>query len=81
MAREQKPGSGVLFINDKKNDRQPDYTGTLVLDREYRPGDTIKLSAWKKPTPRNHLISLVINNYKADEYPKPVNHDDNEVPF
>ena len=77
-------GKGVLFINDKKTkEGQPDYTGKLVLDQDYGKGSEIKLSAWKKPTPRNHLISISINNYKADEnkqWPKPVV-DDSDIPF
>ena len=76
-------GKGVLFINDKKSkESQPDYTGKLVLDQDYGKGSEIKLSGWKKPTPKNHLISITINNYKANEdkqYPKPVHDDD--VPF
>jgi hypothetical protein len=77
-------GKGVLYINDKKSkESQPDYTGKLILDQDYGKGSEIKLSGWKKPTPKNHLISISINNYKANEdkqWPKPV-HDDGDVPF
>ena len=31
----QYPASGILFQNDRKqNERQPDYTGNLEVDRE-----------------------------------------------
>ena len=80
--RDQKLGSGVLFVNDKKTtERHPDYTGTMTLDRDYRQGEQIKISGWRKNTPRNHLISLQVNTYKVESYPKPVGHDDNDVPF
>jgi hypothetical protein len=79
-----KDGTGVLYINDKKTkEGSPDYTGKLILDQDYGKGSEIKLSAWKKPTPMNHLISISINNYRANEnkqWPKPVV-DDGEVPF
>jgi hypothetical protein len=81
MKREQREGTGVLFVNQKTKDSQPDYTGTMTLDRDYKQGEQIKLSAWKKPTPKNHLIGITINNYKQESYPKPVAMDDNEVPF
>lgn len=79
--REQRPGQGVLFINIKKQGAQPDYQGTLTLDQDYRAGEQIKISGWKKDTKLNHLISLSVNNYKRDMEDKPAVKDDNEVPF
>jgi hypothetical protein len=79
--REQRPGQGVLFINIAKQGAQPDYKGTLTLDQDYRAGEQIQISGWKKDTKLNHLISLSVNNYKKEQYPKPVVKDDNEVPF
>lgn len=80
----RKDGSGVFFQNDKKTkDSSPDYTGTLLLDQDYGRGTEIKLSGWRKTTPRGHLISISINNWKADEtkqWPKPVSGDD-DIPF
>jgi hypothetical protein len=87
MAYEKKLGSGVLFANDKKQtEKQPDYSGDLLLDQDYGKGTTIKLSAWRKSTPKGHLISISVNNYKADKdqvYPKPAygRGMDDEVPF
>jgi hypothetical protein len=80
----QKDGTGVLFCNDdKKNEKAPDYKGKIIADRDYSKGSEIKLSGWRKKTPRNHLISLAVDNYSANpdkQWPKPV-HDDEEVPF
>ena len=80
-----KDGSGVLFLNsDKRHEKAPDYKGKITLDRDYTKGSEVKISGWKKPTPKNHLISLAVDNYKAQDkdrqWPKPVNEDE-EVPF
>ena len=81
----QKEGTGVLFCNDdKKHEKAPDYKGKIIADRDYSKGSEIKISGWRKKTPRNHLISLSVDNYKAQDqdrqWPKPVNEDE-EVPF
>lgn len=79
---EARPGSGVLFHqSDKKNERGPDYKGNIVLDADYKRGETIKVAGWRKSTPKGHLISLMVEApYKnASEYPKPVHDDD--IPF
>ncbi len=84
MSNFKKDGKGVLFVNDKTKESQPDYKGNVVLDRDYSKGSEIKISGWKKRTPKNHLISLSIDNYKAQDqdrqWPKPV-HEDEDVPF
>ena len=79
-----RPGQGTLFNNDKKTaDKQPDFKGELILDRDYSAGSVLPIAGWKKTTPRGYLISLSIskplNNDK--QWPKKVGHDDNEVPF
>ena len=44
MAYEQRNNNGSLFKNDRKqNDRQPDLTGTAIIN-----GKTWRISAWKK---------------------------------
>lgn len=79
---EQKPGSGVLFTNNKKEKPgQPDFTGTLTLDQDYKAGEQIKLSGWRKESAYGGLTSLSINNYKKEQYPKPAIEDENSVPF
>ena len=80
-----RPGQGTLFINaEKKTEKAPDYKGELICDQDYGKGSVIKISGWKKPTPKNHLISLAVDNYKANtdkQWPKPVDTDEDEVPF
>jgi hypothetical protein len=80
----QRDGGGVLFQNaDKKHEKAPDYKGTLILDQDYGKGTEIKLAGWRKSTPRGHLISIAVDNYRANpdnQYPKPVVIDD-DVPF
>jgi hypothetical protein len=79
----KKDGKGVLFVNEKTKESQPDYKGDITLDRDYTKGSEIKISGWKKKTPKNHLISLSIDNYSANkdrQWPKAVNEDE-EVPF
>ena len=48
----------------------------------YAPTE-VKISGWKKSTPRGYLISLAVDNYRADpnkSYPKAVNQDE-DIPF
>ena len=78
----QKPGKGVLFVNSKKEkEAQPDYTGNILLDRDYKAGETLKIGAWRKTTPKGHLISISVDSFTTNktEYPRPI-HDD-EIPF
>jgi hypothetical protein len=78
-------GKGVLFQNDKKsNERSPDWKGTLMLSEDCKSGQTIKISAWTKNTPKGQLLSLSEDNWKPDnttQYPKETNRRDDEVPF
>lgn len=43
MAYEHKEGQGSLFKNEKQNDRQPDYKGTILIG-----GVTYRIVAWEK---------------------------------
>jgi hypothetical protein len=86
-AHNAEPGKGVLFQNNKKHDRSPDYTGLITLSRDFKAGDQVKLAAWTKRTAKGSLLSLSEDNYvpppKADDvYPKPVSRmDDDDIPF
>lgn len=57
-----RPGTGVLFWEipeERKSEKSPDYKGHLLLDRDYRRGEKVKISCWKKMTSRGHeLLSL-----------------------
>lgn len=47
MAYEHKEGQGSLFKNEKANDRQPDFKGTIVIG-----GVTYEVAAWEKTSQR-----------------------------
>lgn len=54
MAYEHKEGQGSLFKNEKQNDRQPDYKGTIVIG-----GTTYEIAAWEKTSQRgSKFLSL-----------------------
>ena len=60
-----KPGSGSLFQNQYKNkDAHPDYTGKILISRDYKAGDEIKLAAWKKESTKGTFLSLSENTYE-----------------
>ena len=85
MAFVHDPGWGSLLTNfDKKNDKAPDLTGVLKLERDYQAGEEIRISGWNKQTPKGVIIRLKENNWKpegAKTYPVEVNRRDDEVPF
>ena len=43
MAYEQREGQGSLFKNDKLNDRQPDYRGSIMIG-----GKMYEVAAWAR---------------------------------
>jgi len=44
-----KPGTGSLFPNQfKTKDNQPDLTGVMVMSRDCKAGEKVKVAAWKK---------------------------------
>ena len=43
MAYEHKEGQGSLFKNEKQNDRQPDFKGTILIG-----GMTYEVAAWER---------------------------------
>ena len=43
MAYEHREGQGSLFKNDKQNDRQPDFKGTILIG-----GTTYEIAAWSR---------------------------------
>ncbi len=62
---QHKPGSGSLFQNQYKNkDTQPDYTGKILISRDYKAGDEIKLAAWKRESTKGTFFSLSENTYE-----------------
>lgn len=54
MAYEHKDGQGSMFRNEKQNDRQPDYKGTIVIN-----GTTYEIAGWERTSQRgSSYISL-----------------------
>lgn len=86
---EQKDNTGTLFINNRKqNDRQPDRTGTVMID-----GVEYYLSGWDKSGPSGDRINLAVTKKEAKQEQrqdakqasydrqKPAPADDFDVPF
>jgi hypothetical protein len=55
MAYEAKPNTGTLFNNEKKNEKQPDYTGTF----KDASGKTWRLAAWVKEGQKGKFLSIL----------------------
>lgn len=54
MSYEMKEGQGSLFVNEKTNDKQPDFVGEGLFD-----GKKLKISAWKRVSKNGkHYLSL-----------------------
>jgi hypothetical protein len=58
MSFTQKPGTGALFKNDRKEkDHQPDYKGSLTLP----DGSTMQLGGWISEGKNGKYLSLKIS--------------------
>jgi hypothetical protein len=71
------PGKGVLFSEEKRGEKSPDFKGKLILDRDYKAGEEVKMAGWQKSSRRGPLISLSIDSWKPDPNYKP---DPNKFP-
>jgi len=61
MAYQQKEGQGSLFKNDKQNDRQPDFKGTIMIK-----GITYEVAAWSRTSQNGReYISLQASEKQA----------------
>jgi uncharacterized protein (DUF736 family) len=60
---ETKNNTGVLFINEPKNDKQPNYKGKAVIN-----GKEMEIAGWKKESKNGAVyLSIVFNEpYKKD---------------
>jgi len=62
MAYELKEGQGSLFKNDKQNDRQPDFKGSIMIK-----GVLYSVSAWNRTSQNGRqYISLQAEERQAD---------------
>jgi len=61
-----KPGTGSLFKNQYKvKDNQPDLTGKIILSRDLKAGEELKIAAWMKSTAKGNFLSISENNYES----------------
>ncbi len=78
---EQKDGTGVLFVNDKKEtEKQPNYTGNIMID-----GTKYRLAAWLKSGNKGKYLSLCISDFTSNaegsNNNQRSNNNDDENPF
>lgn len=64
MAYEHKEGQGSLFANEKKNDRQPDYRGTIMIK-----GVVYEIVGWRK-TSKNGMTYMSLQASELSQEPK-----------
>ena len=49
MAYEQRPGDISIFAEtDKKNEKAPDWRGTMIVPDDAKPGDKLEVALWAK---------------------------------
>ncbi len=56
MAYKQKDMTGVLFPNKKEKDKQPDFTGKVVIANKF-----YYLSGWKQYSHGKNYLSLAVS--------------------
>lgn len=49
MAYEQRPGDIVIFQErEKRNEKAPDWKGTMIVPDGVKPGDKLEVAVWHK---------------------------------
>lgn len=49
MAYEQRPGDISVFAEtDKRNEKAPDWKGTMIVPDDAKPGDKLEVAFWAK---------------------------------
>lgn len=62
-----KLGTGSLFKNENKTkELQPDFTGKIIISKDCKEGDEIKLSGWIKQSSKGNFLSLSVNTYQPE---------------
>lgn len=81
MAYQMKDGTGTLFkVQDKKNERGPDYTGDCMID-----GTVYRMAAWIKESESGRKFMSFKFEPKEEQQsrpaakPRPV--EDEDIPF
>lgn len=63
MSYTNKPGTGVIFKNDKKQkENQPDYKGTINVD-----GKDLDIALWVKEGKKGKFFSVAIKEKQVKE--------------
>jgi hypothetical protein len=63
---QHKPGSGSLFPTQNKiKDTYPDFTGKIVVAKNYKVGDEIRIAGWKKESTLGTFLSLSESTYET----------------
>jgi len=63
-AHREMPGFGVMYYEEEKVEKGPDYKGFLILAMDYKAGEKLKIACWQKPTSRGHnLLSIKEDNW------------------
>jgi hypothetical protein len=89
MAYEQKPGQGILFVNDKKgNEKSPDRKGNaLIACPHCQETFTANIAGWLKEGKKGPFLSLKVEAKEKDDGEKyrdkePArNVENDEIPF
>ena len=76
MAFQQKPNTGALFKNTRKeNDKGPDYRGDINID-----GTSYWIAAWLKDGAKGKYMSLAVTPKEGTVVARPAK-DELDVPF
>jgi len=77
MAYEEREGSGALFVNgDKKLEKQPDYTGKVVVDGKAR-----RIAGWRRISSKGtKFISVSISDFRVQNNAGPDSSFDTPAP-
>ena len=66
-----KPGTGSLFKNQfKSKENQPDLTGKIILSKDLKAGDELKIAAWMRGSDKGNFLSISENNYESQTNPQ-----------
>lgn len=77
MTKYDNTNRGVLFVNQKKSDKSPDYSGTLNV-----AGVEMNLAGWKKQSKKGTtFLSLNLSAKQQGGYAPDVSDFDDDVPF
>lgn len=67
---ERKPNTATLFVNNKENERQPDFAGPVLLGKDLIPlieaGVELRVAGWKKTAQSGtEMINLMFSEKKS----------------